>query len=85
MDSKSQSTDSQVETQEKNSTSELKDLFVCSTPNCDKPSAMQCPTCVKLGLPPAYFCSQECFKEFWSIHKLFHQKSNFFHIAFIVI
>lgn len=48
----------------------------CSTPGCGKGSTLQCPTCVKLGLPPAYFCSQECFKNFWVIHKFSHQKED---------
>lgn len=33
---------------------------------------MQCPTCVKLGLPPSYFCAQACFKAAWGQHKLKH-------------
>lgn len=33
---------------------------------------MKCPTCVKKGLPPAYFCSQECFKKSWKLHKFVH-------------
>ncbi|RHW69642.1 methionine aminopeptidase [Trypanosoma brucei equiperdum] len=38
--------------------------------------AMQCPTCKKLGLPPSYFCTQECFKENWSNHKLKHSNTS---------
>lgn len=48
----------------------------CSTPGCGKGSTLQCPTCVKLGLPPSYFCSQECFKNFWPIHKFVHLKGR---------
>jgi len=39
---------------------------------CKKSSQMQCPTCLKLGLPPSYFCSQECFKSEWPEHKNEH-------------
>eukprot|EP01070_Trichotokara_eunicae_P002739 Trichotokara_eunicae@DN2873_c0_g1_i2.p1 len=35
-------------------------------------SKLSCPTCVKLKLPKAIFCGQECFKTNWSEHKLFH-------------
>lgn len=33
---------------------------------------MQCPTCVKLNLPTARFCSQDCFKANWKTHKVVH-------------
>ncbi|KAG8341104.1 methionine aminopeptidase [Trypanosoma vivax] len=36
---------------------------------------MQCPTCKKLGLPPSYFCTQECFRERWNEHKPKHTQS----------
>lgn len=49
---------------------------VCSTVNCGKPATLQCPTCIKLGLTPAFFCSDTCFKDFWPIHKLFHKKDS---------
>jgi methionyl aminopeptidase len=39
---------------------------------CGKPATLQCPKCIQLKLTPAHFCSQQCFKGFWSIHKLFH-------------
>lgn len=35
---------------------------------------MGCPTCKKLGLPPAYFCTQECFQQNWSSHKKTHKQ-----------
>ncbi|XP_050340954.1 methionine aminopeptidase 1-like [Bactrocera neohumeralis] len=35
-------------------------------------ATMQCPTCKKLNLPPSFFCTQTCFKEHWSEHKLKH-------------
>lgn len=48
----------------------------CSFPNCPNPAKFRCPSCVKLGLiDNSYFCSQGCFKSFWSLHKLLH--SNF--------
>ncbi|EGC32300.1 hypothetical protein DICPUDRAFT_49665, partial [Dictyostelium purpureum] len=50
---------------------------LCANPGCDKPAKLQCPTCVNLKLEtPSHFCSQECFKLFWPIHKLFHTPSN---------
>jgi methionyl aminopeptidase len=35
---------------------------------------MQCPTCKKLGLPPSYFCTQDCFKTNWGKHKAVHSE-----------
>ena len=49
---------------------------MCMNPECRKPAAMQCPTCMKLQLDPSYFCSQECFKELWPMHKLSHKKRD---------
>jgi len=43
---------------------------------CSKPSKMCCPTCKKMGLEPAYFCSKECFKKMWSTHKQKHKKKK---------
>ncbi|RLN63192.1 hypothetical protein BBJ29_006063 [Phytophthora kernoviae] len=47
----------------------------CVTPNCGKSGALVCPTCKKLGIPPAMstFCSQTCFKGYWSTHKGLHK------------
>lgn len=45
----------------------------CTTPGCNAPSKLQCPTCIKLGISGSYFCSQECFKGSWSFHKIRHQ------------
>ncbi|KPI90075.1 methionine aminopeptidase putative metallo-peptidase Clan MG Family M24 [Leptomonas seymouri] len=39
-------------------------------------AALQCPTCKKLGLPPSFFCSQECFKKHWGDHKQKHTDSK---------
>ena len=48
----------------------------CDNPECRKPSTLQCPTCIKLGLDPSYFCDQDCFKGFWNFHKLLHKKKE---------
>ena len=50
--------------------------YKCNNPECAKPANLQCPTCIKLGLEPAYFCGQTCFKDFWPLHKLFHKKKK---------
>lgn len=39
---------------------------------CGKDSTLQCPTCLKLNLPKANFCSQDCFKAAWPTHKSVH-------------
>eukprot|EP00347_Sterkiella_histriomuscorum_P004718 403359376 len=49
---------------------------LCENPECRKPATLQCPTCVKLGLDPSFFCDQVCFKEFWNFHKLLHKKKE---------
>ena len=46
----------------------------CATLDCTKPAVLQCPTCVKMNLEPTFFCSQDCFKTFWPVHKLAHKK-----------
>lgn len=57
-------------------TSETKEpapvVHICATPNCGKPAAMACPTCLKLGIPPSRFCDQQCFKSNWDQHKELH-------------
>lgn len=45
---------------------------ICETTKCGKEATLQCPTCLKLGIPGSYFCSQPCFKGFWKEHKLIH-------------
>lgn len=45
----------------------------CSSEGCEKTGTMVCPTCKKLGINDSFFCSQECFKEFWPRHKGFHK------------
>ena len=48
----------------------------CENPECRKPSQMQCPTCTKMQLEPTYYCSQDCFKAHWNLHKLVHTKRD---------
>mmetsp|Transcript_18092 Transcript_18092/g.30889 ORF Transcript_18092/g.30889 Transcript_18092/m.30889 type:complete len:96 (-) Transcript_18092:876-1163(-) len=48
----------------------------CMHPECSKPATLQCPTCLKLQLEPSYFCSQDCFKNLWGLHKLAHKKRD---------
>ncbi|KAJ1551433.1 Methionine aminopeptidase 1 [Nowakowskiella sp. JEL0078] len=38
----------------------------------EESSNLKCPTCSKLGLSDAFFCSQDCFKSSWIIHKAKH-------------
>ena len=47
----------------------------CETPGCTSSAKLQCPTCIKLGIK-GFFCSQECFKENWNIHKSVHKKQT---------
>lgn len=44
----------------------------CQSPNCEKTGKMQCPLCIKFKGPPAYFCTQECFKANWASHAPCH-------------
>ncbi|KAG9241232.1 peptidase M24, structural domain-containing protein [Calycina marina] len=39
--------------------------------------ALQCPTCLKLGIKDSYFCSQDCFRKNWATHKVLHKKGSF--------
>ncbi|ESO09558.1 hypothetical protein HELRODRAFT_73702 [Helobdella robusta] len=48
---------------------------LCEAPDCNKEAKLRCPTCVKLKLTGAFFCSQECFKSSWNTHKLVHKKA----------
>ncbi|GAB9477143.1 hypothetical protein Gpo141_00014205 [Globisporangium polare] len=47
----------------------------CVTPTCSKRGTLVCPSCKKLGIPSAMssFCSQDCFKGYWSTHKALHK------------
>jgi methionyl aminopeptidase len=49
---------------------------VLSCARCGKPAVLQCPKCMELKLPreDAAFCTQECFKASWSVHKSVHTK-----------
>lgn len=47
--------------------------------HCPKPASLRCPTCVKLEIDAvdlSYFCSQECFRNSWSVHKELHKASS---------
>lgn len=46
---------------------------VCDTPGCGEAAKLQCPTCIKLGIPGSFFCSQKCFKGSWDEHKKLHK------------
>jgi hypothetical protein len=38
----------------------------CLGVDCDNEAgALQCPTCLKLGIKDSFFCSQDCFKKSW--------------------
>lgn len=41
----------------------------CETPGCGEPARLQCPTCIKLNIQGSFFCSQQCFKSNWDLHK----------------
>lgn len=47
-------------------------LGMCETPGCKSIAKLQCPTCIKIGIPGSFFCSQECFKGSWKNHKIIH-------------
>ncbi|KAI1075902.1 methionine aminopeptidase 1 [Whalleya microplaca] len=38
--------------------------------------ALQCPTCLKMGVNDSYFCSQDCFKKNWNQHKTLHRAAQ---------
>ena len=47
----------------------------CASPGCDKDTSVKklaCPKCLQLGMPPTYFCSQDCFKANYASHKQIH-------------
>ena len=51
--------------------------ILCETPGCkSKEARLQCPTCIKLGIKGSFFCSQECFKDNWNVHKNVHKKQT---------
>lgn len=48
-------------------------IHTCAQTDCKNKTTLQCPTCIKLFLPPVYFCSQECFKKLWTAHSQLHK------------
>jgi len=48
----------------------------CITEGCGAPATLQCPTCIKLNVQGSFFCTQECFKKSWSLHKIVHKSSK---------
>lgn len=49
---------------------------LCESPGCKLEARLQCPTCIKLEIKGSFFCSQECFKNNWTVHKSVHKKPN---------
>jgi len=47
----------------------------CATPGCTQSltQRLSCPKCIKLGLPPSYFCSQQCFTSNYKQHNILHK------------
>lgn len=47
---------------------------VCSSTGCEKQieKKQACPKCIELGMPPTYFCTQQCFKDNYKTHKAVH-------------
>jgi len=54
----------------------MKSSELCQTPGCQKPATLQCPKCIQLKLPPSRFCSQDCFKSSWNLHKSVHNPAE---------
>jgi methionyl aminopeptidase len=49
----------------------------CSGADCDNEAGtLQCPTCLKQDLQDSHFCSQECFKRNWALHKAVHKPTK---------
>lgn len=57
-------------------TTQAEEEILCATPGCGKPALMACPTCIKLEIPPSRFCTQECFKSHWNVHKELHKQAK---------
>jgi len=45
----------------------------CESPGCDQAAKLQCPTCIKLNIQGSFFCTQDCFKSNWNLHKNLHK------------
>ncbi|KAE8403247.1 peptidase M24, structural domain-containing protein [Aspergillus pseudonomiae] len=57
--------------------SELPSKRKCLGVDCENEApALQCPTCLKLGMKDSYFCSQDCFKKNWAQHKTVHKTAQ---------
>ncbi|KAK7961678.1 Methionine aminopeptidase 1 [Apiospora aurea] len=49
----------------------------CLGTDCENDAgALQCPTCLKLGIKGSFFCSQDCFKKNWGDHKSLHKTAD---------
>jgi zf-MYND-like zinc finger, mRNA-binding len=50
----------------------------CSSPGCTNivQTLLACPKCLQLGLPPTYFCGQECYTKNYATHKMVHKKGS---------
>ncbi|KAK8103513.1 methionine aminopeptidase 1 [Apiospora kogelbergensis] len=49
----------------------------CLGTDCENDAgALQCPTCLKLGIKGSFFCSQDCFKKNWGDHKSMHKTAD---------
>ncbi|GKY91814.1 hypothetical protein MPSEU_000153000 [Mayamaea pseudoterrestris] len=49
-------------------------MTTCASPSCTNTTVakLACPKCIQLGLPPTFFCSQDCFKANYNVHKQIH-------------
>jgi len=54
------------------------DLGICCSPGCGVvlQSRRECPICKKMNIQGSYFCSHDCYKKNWKIHKLLHDVDN---------
>ncbi|CAM0139963.1 unnamed protein product [Umbelopsis sp. WA50703] len=51
-------------------------VAVCNANNCDNPAKLECPTCIKQSISGSLFCSQDCFKKSWGLHKAIHGRPD---------
>ena len=55
----------------------MSESIKCANFECNIESKFKCPTCINLGINKnCLFCSQECFKSFWPLHKLIHTNNE---------
>jgi len=52
----------------------MSDVVICETAGCQAEARLQCPQCLKLKIKGSFFCTQECFKSNWNVHKSVHKK-----------